>query len=205
MKKQTNKKYINLQNEISPFHNSLYNFITENSVDIKEAYIKYAENTLNRAKNQIDINNIILNFDYAIQIELSIFEYVLTYCLNNTYNSSFIKPIYDDKMYNILLNLDPNSNIKNKTFKKNILTGKINPRDVAFMSPSQIHPEKWRYWVNKKEYKDFKEKAIEYSTAHKCTVCGETKCTISQGQTSSIDDTTPTYANCVACYNIFQI
>ena len=147
-------------NDESPFHYSQYNFITENSVDIKESYIQYAEKTLEREKNQIIINEIIGNIEIAIGIELSIFEYSLIYCLNNNYNSNFLKPVYDDKLYNILLNLDPNSNLKNLTLKANILNGKIKPCDVAFMSPSQLHPEKWMYLIKKKEYKENETKEV---------------------------------------------
>ena len=44
---------------ISPFHHSNYDFITENSVDINDSFIHYAEKTLNRDTTQIAINNII--------------------------------------------------------------------------------------------------------------------------------------------------
>jgi len=188
----------------SPFHYSKYNFITENSIDIKDGYIQYAESILDRAKYQMDINKIIQNIDIAIKIELSIFEYSLIYCLNNGYDQKFIKPIYNDKVYNIISNLDQTHIINNQTFKNNILNGKINPSYVAFMSPSQLHPIQWQYWVKKKEYKEWRENSIAYSDAYKCFKCGESKCKISQAQTRSADEPMTTFVTCLVCHNTFK-
>jgi len=189
---------------VSPYHYSKYSFITENSVDIKESFIQYAEQILDRSKNQIEINKIIDNIDIAIKIELSIFEYSLIYCLNKGYDQNYLKPIYDDKVYNILANLDEKHTINNKTFKKEILNGKINPNYVAFMSPSQLHPLKWQYWVKKKEYKEWRQNSIAYSDAYKCFKCGESKCKISQAQTRSADEPMTTFVTCLVCHNTFK-
>lgn len=190
---------------ISPFHYSNYEFQTENSADIEDVYIQYAESVLNRSKTQLDINNIINNIDFAIKIELSIFEYTLIYCINNGYGEQFIKSIYDDKTINIIANLDENNTkINNKTLLKNILNGTINLAYIAFMSPSQLHPAKWNYWVKKKEYKEWREDSIAYSDAYKCFKCGESKCKISQAQTRSADEPMTTFVTCLVCRNTFK-
>ncbi len=62
---------------ISPYHHTKYNFITENSIDIKDSYIHYAETILERAKNQIKLNNIINDIEISLKIELSIFEFIV--------------------------------------------------------------------------------------------------------------------------------
>lgn len=196
---------INYDNEVSPFHNSKYEFITINSVDIKDSYIQYAEKILDRANNQIKINNVIDNIDMAIKIEMSVFEYSLIYCLNNHYDPKFLKSIYDDKIYNILLNLDSKNHIKNKTFKQNLLAGKINPKEVAFMAPAQMHPEKWQYWIKKKEYKEWRENSIAYSDTYQCGKCKERKCKITQLQTRSADEGATIYVSCMVCHHTFKI
>lgn len=193
-----------IDDNLSPFHHSKYDFITENSVDIKDTCIQYAENILNRPKYQMEINEMIGDIDIALKIELSIFEYSLIYCSNNGYEPKFIKPIYDDKVYNILANLNENNIINNKTFKKNILNGNINPSYVAFMAPAQIHPTGWNYWVKKKEYKEWRENSIAYSDAYKCFKCGESKCKISQAQTRSADEPMTTFVTCLVCHNTFK-
>jgi DNA-directed RNA polymerase subunit M/transcription elongation factor TFIIS len=198
-----NDEHINTE-YISPFHHSNYDFITENSVDINDSFIHYAEKTLDRSSTQIAINSVIKDIDIALKIELSIFEYTLVYCLNNGYESKFIKPVYDDKVYNILANLNSSHHITNKTFMKDIINGKINPSYVAFMSPSQLHPTKWHYWVKKKEYKEWRENNISYSDVYKCFKCGESKCKISQAQTRSADEPMTTFVTCLVCHNTFK-
>ena len=68
------------------------------------------------------------------------------------------------------------------------------------MSPSQLHPLKWQYWVKKKEYKEHRENSIAYSDAYKCKKCGESKCNISQVQTRSADEPSSLFISCMICY-----
>jgi DNA-directed RNA polymerase subunit M/transcription elongation factor TFIIS len=193
-----------LINTVSPFHHSQYDFITENSVDIKDEYIQNAERVLTRAENQIKINEILLDIDISLKIELSIFEFSLIYCLNNNLNDNFIKAVYEDKLNSIIANLTDIKNINNKTLKKDLLSKKINPAYVAFMSPSQLHPKKWLYWVKKKEYKEIRENSIVYSDAYKCFKCGERKTKVTQAQTRSADEPMTTFVTCLVCYNTFK-
>lgn len=191
-------------NTISPFHHSQYDFITENSVDIKDEYIQNAEKLLNRAENQIKLNEILFDIDISLKIELSIFEFSLIYCLNNNLNNNFIKAVYEDKLNSIIANLTDIKNINNKTLKKDLLSNKINPTYVAFMSPAQLHPQKWLYWVKKKEYKEIRENSIVYSDAYKCFKCGERKTKVTQAQTRSADEPMTTFVTCLICYNTFK-
>ena len=189
---------------LSPYNYSEYNFITENSIDIKDDYIYSAEKILDRATNQIKLNNILNNIDISLKIELSIFEFTLIYCLNNNLNDIFIKSVYDDKLNNIISNIIDTQNINNKTLKKDLLSNKINPSYIAFMSPAQLHPDKWLYWVKKKEYKELRENSIVYSDAYKCFKCGERKTKVTQAQTRSADEPMTTFVTCLICYNTFK-
>lgn len=190
---------------ISPYNQSKYNFVIENSIDLKDSWIQYAEKSINRALNQIELSKLLNNIDIAIKIESSIFEYALIYCLNNKYDKNYIRPTYDEKLHFILSNLDEtNTKIKNTTFKKNILSGKINPSYTAFLSPQQVHPEKWAYLIKKREYIEQRENNIAYSDAYKCYKCGESKCKITQAQTRSADEPMTTFVVCLVCHNTFK-
>lgn len=189
----------------NPFAHTEYDFVIPNSVDLRNNFIQYAEKCLDRAKTQTILSNILLDLDIALKIELSIFEYALIYCSNNKYEPNYVFPIYQDKLNEILSNLDVNKKgIENKTFKADILSGKIDPSNVAFLSPAQIHPEKWTYILKKKEYMEQREKNIVYSDAYKCFKCGESKCKITQAQTRSADEPMTTFVVCVVCHNTFK-
>lgn len=201
-------KKIKLEDDIqhlNPYAYTEYNFVIPNSVDLRHQFIQYAETCINRAETQTILSNILLDIDIALKIELSIFEYALIYCSNNKYEHNYVKPIYQDKLNEIISNLDENKKgIMNKTFKKNILSGKIDSSNVAFLSPAQIHPEKWVHIIKKKEYMEQREKNIVYSDAYKCFKCGESKCKITQVQTRSADEPMTTFVVCVVCHNTFK-
>ena len=48
-----------IKEHVSPFNYKYYNFITENCIDIKDNIIQYAENILERASNQVNLNEYI--------------------------------------------------------------------------------------------------------------------------------------------------
>ena len=189
---------------ISPYSHTKYDFITENSVDIKDYWIQYAEKEIPRAEYQVQLMNALLNVDIGLKIELSIFEYALIYCQNNKYTVQFIKPVYEDKFNSIITNIEDTHGIINQTFKKNILEGYINPTYVAFLSPAQINPLKWEYLIKKRQYIEERESTISYSDAYKCYKCGESKCKISQAQTRSADEPMTTFVTCLVCHNTFK-
>lgn len=196
---------INYDTEIlSPYHYSKYDFITENKVDIKDAFIQYAEQVINRAENQLLINKFVNDIEKSIKIELSIFEYSLLYCINNNIEQTFLKSIYDDKILNILVNLDPKSKLKNKTLLSNILNNNIDPSHVGFLSPNQIDPDKWVDIIKKKEYREWRENNISYSDAYKCSKCGQRKSKVSLAQTRSADEPMTIFVSCLVCYNTFK-
>jgi hypothetical protein len=91
-----------------------------------------------------------------------------------------------------------------RLFGADLLDNKINPAYVAFMSPAQLHPQKWLYWVKKKEYKEIRKNSIVYSDAYKCFKCGERKTKVTQAQTRSADEPMTTFVTCLVCYNTFK-
>ncbi len=188
----------------SPYNHTKYDFITENSVDIKDYWIQHAEKEIPRSEYQVKLINTLMDVDIALKIELSIFEYALIYCQNNKYGIQFIKPVYDDKFNTIMTNIEDIPGINNHTFKKDLTEGKINPKYVAFLSPAQIHPVKWQYLIKKREYIEQRENNISYSDAYKCYKCGESKCKISQAQTRSADEPMTTFVTCLVCHNTFK-
>ena len=132
--------------------NDKYNFLTANNViNISEDIIKYAEKLLPRNDTIITINNFLDNIKKSTEIESSIFEYSLIYCYNKNFTKEYIKPIYNDKLNNILLNIDKKSYINNNTLLKDIINNKIECLDIAFLPPHQIHPEKWISVITKNE------------------------------------------------------
>jgi DNA-directed RNA polymerase subunit M/transcription elongation factor TFIIS len=189
----------------SLYHYSNYDFIIDKSSDIKNSMIKYAENNLKRDESILKLANITKNITIATEIELGLFEYVLLYCINNFYENDVLIPIYEDKLYNILLNLDENERLQNDYLLNAILDKKINPRNIAFLSPKDLFPQKWNIYTKKLEYKKWREDNIDFTKTYKCPVCGECKSRVHQVQMRSADEPPTTFVICLVCKNSQKI
>ena len=183
----------------SSFNHNNYEFITNKSSDIPDTLIKYAENIITRFETIKKLSEITKNMRISVEIELGIFEYSLIYCISNLYNNEMIKPIYDEKVYEILLNLDENERLKNNYLLAALLTNEINPKSIAFLSPNELFPSKWNIYVKKMEYKKWREDNIDFTKTYKCPNCGEYKSRVHQVQTRSADEPPTTFVICLVC------
>lgn len=190
--------------KLSPYNNKNYNFITQKSIDIKKDWIKYASNTINRPKYIFEINKEINDITSSIKIESSIFEYSLVYCKDNNYEMKLVPDIYQDKFNTIITNISSTNKVQNKTFKKSISQKFINLPYIAFLSPSQIHPDAWASYINKIKFNEERENDVEFSDIFKCKNCGESKSRVSQKQTRCADEPPTTFVKCLVCGNMFK-
>ncbi len=183
---------------------SKYGFITDHSKDLDVKVINTAEEQINRKENILKIDESIRNIRKSLKIETSIFEFSLLHAFMNNLNTKFIPAIYNDKLNDIMINLDPyNPRIQNKTLKYAIINDEIKPEFIAFMSPEQMHPQRWSEIIVKKKNREEKENNIATTDAYKCRKCGERKCKVSQLQTRSADEPVTTFVTCVVCFNTF--
>jgi DNA-directed RNA polymerase subunit M/transcription elongation factor TFIIS len=180
-----------------------YNFITEKSKDLEPAFITKAEKMLSRDKVVISFNKILNDIEIALKLEQGIFEYALVYVAINDIFTDFITPIYSDKANDITVNINGDPIINNTTLKDMLLVEKINPHYVAFMSPQQIHPLRWKTILDKKKLIEFKQANQRTTDLYKCGKCGERKMKISQFQTRGADEAAKIFITCVVCYNVF--
>lgn len=183
----------------SPYHYSNYNFICEDPAKISTRFINYAENAILRYKYLIQILSIVLDKKVAIDIENSIFEYALTYCIDNNYDEHFVVNIYIDKFNSILDNLNEHSRIQNKYLLNAIINKSLDPKQIAFLQPYQLNPEKWRKETNKKANCEHRKNNEGYSTAYKCPNCSKSKSKITQVQLRSADEPPTIFSVCFEC------
>lgn len=178
-------------------------FVTENSKDIHNEDILYAMDNINRSDIVIRINDLIVNIEKAIGIEMGIFEYALIQCTLNKLTRIIIPAVYNDKLEDILLNLDENSYLKNKSLRNALNIGVIEPKLLAFMAPDQMHPESCAVIINKKKYKEDKENTMAATDMYKCVKCGECRCKVNELQMRGADEPTSKIVTCLVCYNTF--
>lgn len=181
---------------ISPYNYSNYKFITEQAKELPDEFIRTGELSINRLEKQLELSNILQDINKAIEIENGIFEFALTYCYTNDYGVSYINATYRDKYCNIVQGINDNELLKTK-----ILTNKMGLKQMAFLLPSQLYPEKWECFIEKQRCIKERESNIVYTDAYKCYKCGEAKSKIVLVQTRSADEPMTMYIICLICGN----
>lgn len=199
---QTNRKQIlDDINILKEKHISEHNFVTESSKSIPYDFMISVQNSINRASYVIQLNGLLRDMNLATQIEEGIFEFSLTHIINNNLRRTLFNNIYVDKFNDLFLNLDVKSRLNNKTARALLKTDAFKPQFLAFLSPQQLHPEKWSEIIKKKEYIIDKEKNVATTDQYTCKKCGESKCSVSQLQTRGADEPITTFITCCVCYD----
>jgi DNA-directed RNA polymerase subunit M/transcription elongation factor TFIIS len=181
-----------------------FNFQTDNSKDIPLKLITYTEAHINRANAVMKLVNYCKNIHYAIGIENGIFEFTLVSIILNKLEHSNVLAIYDDKLNDIILNLDCDSYLKNKTLLNAIKNNLIKPNLVAFMSPQQLHPEKWDTLIKKKEFTENALFNMASTDLYTCRRCGGKKSKVTELQTRSGDEPQTIFITCLFCGTTFR-
>jgi len=182
----------------------------------KFRYVSYREirpDLLEYAVLYIDRNQALnelakyVSYDIGDKIIEGIFERTLAYANREKPDLPDITiNIFNDLLRNIVSNLDPNNKrINNKSLLPALNEGNINPRDVAFMSPQQIHPARWAKELEKINNKEAAMNSMKVTDIYKCSKCHDRKCITSQKQTRSADEPMTIFVTCLTCYKTWTI
>ena len=185
--------------------NIMHGFITENSKDIPESLIAFAKQNIDREYYIEQLNNLINNHLLALDIEFSIYEFSLIYTTLNNLDNNLVSGIYEDKFGDIYMNLDIKSRLYNRTFLNFIKQSQLNPRLIAFLSPTQIHPENWEVILDKIKFKENTENNMCTTDIYTCVKCGEKKSKITELQLRGADEPSTRFITCMVCYNTFLL
>lgn len=142
----------------------------------------------------VTVNDCLHCMELSYEIERGIFEYCIDYCTNH--NKLIIGSTYE-----YITNRITNAIKSSKILRKGLLERTIDPHKLAYISPSQLCPEKWADILEKKHNREERGKNIPTTNMYKCRKCLEKKCTISFLQTRSSDEPMTMYIHCCVCGN----
>lgn len=188
-------------NEINKLIMESYKFRTENSKDINIKLLKFAEK-IKRYDTIIRLTHILFDIDKADEIEKGIFEFSLLHVTIHGLEYKTVNSIYNDKVFDILYNL---SDPTNKTLLKYINKGHIKPYGVAFLSPQQLNPDRWKDILEKKKFIQDTENNMATTDRYRCRKCGERKAKVTELQIRSADEPSSLFITCLVCYNTFIV
>lgn len=179
-------------------------FIMENSLYIPIKFIKEVEKQVNRKDTINKIEELIKCYSIAEYIEKGLFEFSLNYVTTHGYPEHFFQLTYNDKLNDILLNLDiKNKHINNQTLLPSILSSKISGQIVAFLNMYQLHPIRWKSIIDKNNLRDDTMTQVNTTDEYKCGRCGERKHIYYITQTRCIDEPATIFYTCTVCRKTF--
>ena len=141
-------------------------------------------------------------------IEENIYKYSVEKSIKSQIEPSFDNLIfrrrYSSKVRNISDNLNENSYLQNKNFKSDILSGKLDINNIAYLDRNDVHIKNWQSIIDKRkaevEYLSMRNKVNE-TTEFRCGRCKKNKTTYYQMQTRSADEPMTTFVTCLNCNN----
>jgi DNA-directed RNA polymerase subunit M/transcription elongation factor TFIIS len=182
----------------------MFNFKTSASGCIRTDVITYAVKNINR-KDALMRLSVHVPLNIADSIEKGTFEMTLIDLSNEKEDAvEFTFNKYWCRINDICLNLDQtNKRINNLTLRPALLDGSMDPYWVAFMSPQQMHPIRWKVELEKRRIAEQTNTDKKVTDIYKCRKCGDRKSTTTQMQTRSADEPMTIFVTCLTCYSTF--
>jgi DNA-directed RNA polymerase subunit M/transcription elongation factor TFIIS len=179
-------------------------FIMENSLYLDVKFIQLCESQINRKQTVETIDKLINCINISDDIEKGIFEFSLNYVKAQSLPNHFFQLTYNDKLNDLLLNLDVNNKrIENKTLQPDLLNGKFSGQIIAFLNMYQLHPMRWKSIIDKNNLKDDTMANVNTTDEYKCGRCGERKHIYYITQTRCIDEPATIFYTCTVCRKTF--
>jgi DNA-directed RNA polymerase subunit M/transcription elongation factor TFIIS len=153
-----------------------------------------------------ELNNIIKNKSISKNIEKGLHRYAKEYVEINNINEELTFSVYNDKKNIIIANLENNINNEyDNLFLQKIHGGDFNPLDIAYLESNAIDPIHWKNITARQLYREDKIKNIATTNMFECDRCHESRCSVTQMQTRSIDEPMTVFVECHVCGHTFTV
>ena len=107
--------------------------------------------------------------------------------------------IYNQRVKAVISNLDPHSYVDNTTLLKRLISNEMMPHEIAFQTPSELFPERWKSVQDKLQNTTDEYTPTEFITLYRCGKCGKHKTTVHELQTRSADEPMTLFITCFNC------
>jgi DNA-directed RNA polymerase subunit M/transcription elongation factor TFIIS len=149
-------------------------------------------NTKTRTNN-VSLFQKTLSKTQAKDLEESILEFSKKYAEENETPFLF-EQIYDSKIDEIINQLN-----NSDTFVQNIKDGKFDIKEIPYLKPEELYPEKFEKIVKKKAVEKAKKDAKATTNVFKCPKCKKRKATVVEKQTRAADEPATVFITCEEC------
>lgn len=169
----------------------------------------YREETVSKITDKLPS----LPNDWIIDLERGIYNWTITFASEKSVVKNWANPIfrqiYFDKARSVVANLAQDSYVSNHRLHSRLVDEKeIAPRDIAFMSPDNMFPERWRDIMDiklKREQNLGEIQRTAKTDAFKCSRCKKRECDYYERQTRSADEPMTLFITCLNCNNSWKM
>jgi len=141
-------------------------------------------------------------------LERGIFNYTLEHAgkhkVRRVWENPEIHYLYKINSQRVISNLDTASYIQNNRLLQRLRDKEFQPQDIAFMSYSDLYPEKWGDLIELTMKREAKMLEVDKSSAtdmFKCGKCKKRECSYYEYQTRSADEPMTQFIRCLNCNN----
>lgn len=127
------------------------------------------------------------------EIEESIYNFSIDYA-NVNETPYLLEQIYETKIDEILKLVKDNAE-----FVKKIKSNTLDLKQIAFLKPDELNPDKYDKINKKKELEEYKKNNQATSNVFECRKCKTKKCQVTQLQTRAADEPATTIVTCMEC------
>jgi DNA-directed RNA polymerase subunit M/transcription elongation factor TFIIS len=123
-------------------------------------------------------------------------------CLHSVWENPEFTQLYLINARRTIANVDPSSYIGNARLLERFRDAEFKPHDIAFMTYSDLFPEKWGAMIELAIKREAKMLEVDKSMAtdmFKCSRCGKRQCTYYEMQTRSADEPMTQFIRCLNC------
>lgn len=154
-----------------------------------------------------------MHTDCIDELEKGIYNWTINFAIEKSvtknWNNPIFRQIYFDKARSVVLNLSPDSYVQNHRLHLRLSEEhEFTPRDIAFMSPDNMFPERWRDIMDIKLKREQNLGEIELTAmtdAFKCSRCKKRECVYYERQTRSADEPMTLFITCLNCNNSWKM
>jgi transcription elongation factor S-II len=115
------------------------------------------------------------------------------------WDNRYFVELYKSHLRSIYINLKNNPGL---VASIGIEEGQLKPHEIAFMTHQDMMPERWTELLAKKAKEDANRYEVNVQAAtdsFTCRKCRSKKCTYTQAQTHSADESMTTFVTCLDC------
>lgn len=149
----------------------------------------------------------------VFELERGIYNWTINFASEKSVIKNWENPIfrriYLDKVRSVVVNLMQDSYVSNPRLLSRLCDEKeFAPLDIAFMSPDNMFPERWRDIMDiklKREQNLGEVQRTAKTDAFKCSRCKKRECDYYERQTRSADEPMTLFITCLNCNNSWKM